>query len=333
VNTDPNIGFFLEHQHNSFDIPSNLYNTGIDADKLSSLFLNSYNTSSKNLGVMLTGVKGTGKSLLLKLVSNKALNQGLPIILVSESFNSSKLVQFLSSISIDCVVLFDEFEKYYLDKDDTDSNQNDLLTFFDGTSQSHKLIVLTANRIQNVSEYFINRPSRVKYLVRYKGLPEKFVLEYLQKNLEDPSLTPLLLDELTIIKEMNFDLLKTVVDEVNTLSPSMTVGEIVSILNITDSTENYDSYIATSYLNGKEIAVDLFPSLDFNDLNYGEEFVPLDSLRAYFKTQDKSIKDCFLNRNNTVSVKGRNHLKTTLDTELGAVTIDIQRVKYTGGAF
>jgi hypothetical protein len=113
----------------------------------------------------------------------------------------------------------------------------------------------------------------------------------------------------------------------------MTVGEIVSILNITDSTENYDSYLATSYLNGKEIAVDLFPSLDFNDLNYGEEFVPLDSLRAYFKTQDKNIKDCYLNRNNTVSIKGRNHLKTTLDTELGAVTIDIQRVKYTGGAF
>jgi len=335
VSFSPDLGFHLIRQATSFNLPSKRYNTGsVDSFKMSELFIKRYTDSQKNLGVLLSGVKGTGKSMLLKLAANKALETGLPVIVVSESFTSAHLAKFLSSLTLDCVVLFDEFEKLFTRENDSDSSQEDLLSFFDGTAQSHKLIILTVNELHKVNEFFINRPSRIRYLLEYKPLSEEFVTMYLEETLLDPSVASQVADELITVSEMNFDLLQTVVEEVNVMYPSLPIPEIVKMLNVTDLTEDYQSYTVRSYINGEFIAEDNLFHIDFNDLNDAKgEYIEPRKLCEYL--EEKGFHNAYfrLNRENTTKVKGRSQLRAVLPHELGEVTLDLKRIQFKSGAF
>jgi hypothetical protein len=96
--------------------------------------MRSYKASTQNLGVILSGAKGIGKSLFAKLISYRAIEEGLPVIMVNEYFEG--LPQFLASIDQRCMVLFDEFDKNFFnpstETNDHTSVQDSFLTLFDG---------------------------------------------------------------------------------------------------------------------------------------------------------------------------------------------------------
>ena len=70
----------------------------------------SYALSDRSLGVMLSGDKGIGKSLFLRMVAEAARDQGLPVVVVSEDHDG--IVEFLDSLD-ECLIVFDEFEKIF----------------------------------------------------------------------------------------------------------------------------------------------------------------------------------------------------------------------------
>ena len=73
--------------------------------------LRSYAETDGNLGVILSGAKGIGKSLFAKLITARAVTDGLPVIMVNQY--EPGLPQFLASIEQRCLVLFDEFDKNF----------------------------------------------------------------------------------------------------------------------------------------------------------------------------------------------------------------------------
>ena len=72
------------------------------------------------VGVMLTGLKGTGKTVTAKLIANAV---ELPVIVVTEIFQG--LEEWLSQIRQPVVLFFDELEKM-------EGRSEDLLTLMDG---------------------------------------------------------------------------------------------------------------------------------------------------------------------------------------------------------
>ena len=72
------------------------------------------------VGVMLTGLKGTGKTVTAKLIANAV---ELLVIVVTEIFHG--LEEWLSQIRQPVVLFFDEFEKM-------EGRSGDLLTLMDG---------------------------------------------------------------------------------------------------------------------------------------------------------------------------------------------------------
>ena len=236
VNYDQNRGFYLVRKYDSYPLPSDIYNfnnSNVKSD-LAELFYNRFTASNDNLGVLLIGEKGTGKSLLMKRTANLALANGLPVITVENSYNSEQLAKFLSSIKDDAVVLFDEFEKKYdLDEDSENRpSQAGLLSVFDSTSVYRKLIIVTANDREGINEFYLNRPSRIRYVIDYKGLSYEFATEYLQQHLHSPEVVQEVLNELDLVPSINFDLLRNVVEEVNLLYPTESVKAIMSIINL-----------------------------------------------------------------------------------------------------
>ena len=155
-------GFFFLEMVDSFEPLKKLYG---DTQKNSTRILRTYLDRTVSTGVMLTGGKGSGKSLLAKMLSINAAAMDIPTIIINNNWTGDVFNKFLQDIEQPCVILFDEFEKVYDDED-----QEKALTLLDGVFPSRKLFVITCNDKWRVNEHMRNRPGRIYYMIDFKGL-------------------------------------------------------------------------------------------------------------------------------------------------------------------
>lgn len=119
--------------------------------------LNNFNKNDKSVGIMLAGTKGTGKTMLAKVIAKES---NLPIIIVDSQYPANRLVTFFKQFTTPVCIIFDEIEKNF----DTSS----MLDFLDGVEKTtKKLVLMTCNNLNRVSEYLQDRCSRVRYIRKY----------------------------------------------------------------------------------------------------------------------------------------------------------------------
>jgi hypothetical protein len=199
----PMEGFYLEEVE-SFRMPTKIYGDCLrNADRI----VNTFMERNGNTGVLLTGEKGSGKTLLARQIS---IQSGLPVIIINSDYSGDNFNSFLSSIAQPCIVFLDEFEKTY-----NRESQEKILTLLDGTYQSQKLFLLTSNDKYRIDDHMKNRPGRIFYLIEFGGLEESFITEYCQDNLKDQSYLPDMLRVSRLFDVFNFDLLTAIVEESN----------------------------------------------------------------------------------------------------------------------
>lgn len=146
-------GMSFFEEDGSLNLPSKVYST--DEDKIFIKRVNTYfeKTDKLSTGVMLSGVKGTGKTVMAKVI---AQNSNLPVIVVDEDFPTGRINDFFRKFSTPVAVIFDEVDKHW----DTE----ELLGWLDGVqTNAKKLVLFTCNNENNISEYLQNRCSRVRY--------------------------------------------------------------------------------------------------------------------------------------------------------------------------
>ncbi len=223
-----------------FQVPEKLYG---NVEALCDRILTTYSARNTSLGVLLSGQKGSGKSLLAKLLSVRSQK---PTVIVNECFDDAEFVSFIQSIETPSVIIFDEFEKHY----DRDS-QNSILTLLDGTAQSNHLYVLTANEKYRISLYFINRPGRVYYNIDYSEVDVTLLRDYISDNLNNQDYAEELFLLLCSIN-CNFDQVQSVVCEMNRYKESP--REAMKWMNIEPSESTVRStYTVKSLTEGLEV--------------------------------------------------------------------------------
>jgi hypothetical protein len=199
-------GFYLA-ETDDFKLSGKIYGkTTRQADRILNTFLDRPNTT----GVGLVGEKGSGKTMLAKMISAKAAAQGISTLIVNTSFNGDGFNSFMASITEPVIVIFDEFEKVY-----ADNEQEQILTLMDGVYPSKKLFILTANDKYKVNSHMRNRPGRIFYMIEYKGLDAEFIREYCMDNLDDKSYIEQVCRLTLLFDSFNFDMLKALVEEMN----------------------------------------------------------------------------------------------------------------------
>lgn len=158
----------------------------------------------KNLGVIFNGLKGTGKTIASKILSNR---MKMPVVIVPAAFDG--LLGFIQSLCFESTILIDEAEKTF--KEDGDV----LLKMIDGVyNESRKLYIMTTNRL-SIDENLLGRPGRVRYIKQFGNLTAKAVGDYIKDNLRDQSKKEQILDVVDILEISTIDILKAIVDEVN----------------------------------------------------------------------------------------------------------------------
>lgn len=103
-------GYSLVYSASNYVLSEKVY--GVHEKKVDKV-LNAFKKFNRSEGVILSGDKGIGKSLFTKMLSNAALALGYPVVLVEEP--TPRLGDFLDSITTECVILFDEFDKTFHD--------------------------------------------------------------------------------------------------------------------------------------------------------------------------------------------------------------------------
>ena len=152
VKQDQFENFFLEHIED-FEVPSKLYgNIGQQTDRV----INTFEKRNSSTGVLMTGEKGSGKTMLSKNICMELANAGVPTIVINQPWHGEKFNTLIQSITQPCVILFDEFEKVY------DSEQQEqMLTLLDGVYSGRKLFMLTCNDRWRIDSHMRNRPGRI----------------------------------------------------------------------------------------------------------------------------------------------------------------------------
>lgn len=221
LSRDPMRGMFLE-EINDFELPAKRY---AGNDKMAERMLNTFADRKCATGVMLSGEKGSGKSLLAKTLSLLAKKNKIPTVVVNAPWHGEEFNSFIQAIDQPAIVIFDEFEKVY-----EKEQQEAVLTLLDGMFPSNKMYVFTCNDKYRVDSHMRNRPGRIYYALDYTGIDSDIINEYCADRLKDKTQVESVIKVSQMFKEFNFDMLRALVEEMNRYDE--TAMQAVKVLNI-----------------------------------------------------------------------------------------------------
>lgn len=254
LNYSPKTGFYLKRISEKFDIEGKIYGTETEfIDRV----VTASETIKKNLGILLKGLKGTGKTITAKLICHK-LN--VPVILINQSIDN--LGEFINSIEQDIIIFFDKFEKVYnvsADGEDyyddegkvTKKGINHLLTLMDGvfTSKYKRTFLMTTNKVW-LPDTLLSRPSRIRYIKDFTDLSTENIKEILNDLLINKKLIPDLVSFLSSLEFITIDIIKTLSEEVNIFNK--VDEEFLKIFNVTKAKPKEDFYLVSNKGNKEE---------------------------------------------------------------------------------
>jgi hypothetical protein len=249
---------YLAKVSDNFTFDYKLY--GLETNLINRI-LKTYNaTDHGNLGILLNGLKGTGKTVTSKQIAN-LLNQ--PIIIVGD--NKPHFPQFLNSIPQNITIFIDEYEKTF-------GNASNMLTIMDGASNSEyrRVFLLTTNELR-VESNMIQRPGRVRYLKTFDHLKPIVIKEIVDDILIHKQFTDDCIQFISSLETITVDIVKAVLNEVNIHEESPTAFE--GIFNVKKLRGKYNVSIREEDGTLTEIAsnISVHPKPMFNEGTVGYE--------------------------------------------------------------
>ena len=221
VRFNPMAGFSLQKIE---DLRSNGEKAYGTLEKRVKKIIRTFQDTTRSLGVLASGDKGMGKTMMLRILAEKArVDLNLPVVIVDS--NAPGLPDFLDTIG-ESVVVFDEFEKTFRIRPDDDQAQ--FLGLFDGMSATKRMYVVTINDLRGMNDYLINRPGRFHYHLRFEYPVANEIREYLGDNGVSSEQIENVVGFSNIIK-VNYDHLRAIAFE---LRNGEDFQDVISDLNI-----------------------------------------------------------------------------------------------------
>lgn len=203
--------WWLERTASRFVFPYKIYGS---QDAIIDRIKHAWATLPGNIGVLLNGLKGTGKTITAQQIVNWAIDEGMVVL---NAQRPVPLAMIMDKVEQPMLILYDEFEKTHDEKQHQGAQQQ-MLSAMDGLSRGlhRRLFVFTTNT-RAVNENFIDRPSRIRYHWEF-GRMAIDVIEALLDDLLDFELVHLRSEVISYLNSrevLTFDVAKAVIMECN----------------------------------------------------------------------------------------------------------------------
>ena len=240
--------YVFKYINNKYDVPKKLY--GKTQERVNRVW-NEFVIKGKSVGVIYTGVKGSGKTLEATVLGNLAIDNGLPVIqFTGTDYLSSAIIATLDTMK-DVVVFLDEFGK-----NTGDMNQMSALTMFNDIMGNKKIFIVTENSTLKLNTFLLDRPGRFRYHHSFIKVPFDVYEDFLNDSvvLEDFKRD---LDNLYKMTDVfSFDQLHAIVTE-HEHYPDDTLDECLRKLNLHGLQPQYQLVVSSiqdmktnKFLNG-----------------------------------------------------------------------------------
>ena len=229
--------------------------------------LRSYEKFDRNLGVILSGSKGIGKSMFAKLLSIEALKNDIPVIIVDKYIPG--IASYIETIDQSVMVLFDEFDKTFGDvkvKEGEVEAQAALLGLFDGITSGKKMFVITCNDIRKLNDFIVNRPGHFHYHLRFEYPSAEEIRTYLRDKLDKSYYNEI--ERIIAFSrkvDLNYDCLRAIAFEINNGESFQSTVEDLNIINLSEDYYDFTLYFKNGspmYIKNKQI--DFFADEEIN---------------------------------------------------------------------
>lgn len=330
-----NQGIFLQERE-PLPMPAEIYGASTEC-RVAKVLTTFKDRKNEPTGVLLSGLKGSGKSMLARLIAVRALAEGYPVVLLQVSQLESDVVTFFNSIDTQCVVLLEELDK----TEDRDKSWHiPLLQLLDGSgATANHLFLATANAAWAVSDKLMARPGRIYYHFHFGPVSEDVCREYIASKLPADA-HDVVYDAMLEINELTFDTMRAFVEEVNRYgyTPEL-LRECLRDLNIKDfAHESSQRYKCSLYVDGAMVGRVEFTGIHTNirlymdDLQWYDEFTGNADDDDY---DDNARKYCAEKAIHALGTDGPVYLGTMNGTRMqtatanaGGVYIDLTDVRF-----
>lgn len=312
------MGFFLD-KHADIEIKeSKIY--GVHMSKVKKV-LRAFPEFERNLGVILSGNKGIGKSLFAKELAIESVKVGYPVIIVDRYIPG--IADFIESIEQEVVILFDEFDKTFggvKKGDGMIDPQDEMLTLFDGISCGKKMFVITCNRINSLNDYLVNRPGRFHYHFRFEYPTPDEITEYLKDKIDEKYYEEIRgVIAFSRKVNLNYDCLRAIAYELNNGEPFKNAIKDLNIINMDDV-----RYDATIVMDDGSTDIDS-KYIDLFDKN-NEISLDFEVHNVYFEANFK-VSACKFDMEKCINIVNGEDIKLNIDKH------DLEKFKKKGKEF
>jgi len=251
--------FYLTKNSDKFDFDYKVY--GLETGLVNRVIKTYLATKHGNLGVLLNGLKGTGKTVSSKIIAN-SLNQ--PIILVDSHIKGIHV--FLNNISQNITIFIDEYEKVF-------GESSAMLTIMDGAlnSDHRRVFLLTTNELY-VDKNLIQRPGRIRYFKKFEDLKPSIVEEIVDDCLVHKEFKTECINFVSNLETITVDIVKAIISEINIHEEGPSAFE--SIFNVKKLKGRYNVEIKgeNNELSPLAKSIHIHPRPTFNDGHVGYNF-------------------------------------------------------------
>lgn len=309
VKYNPNKDIYFLKEKERFKIPSKIYGQTTITDRwLKSIADN----PEDNLGILLSGLKGCGKTQLVKFFCKKSK---FPTLIITEAYSDQQFMDFITDPALGRFnLLVDEFEKTYV----KDSDVSKFLTLMDGSFKTKINFLLTINN-PAISEFMMNRLGRIKYRIHYESLEEDVMNDVINDLLIDKSKENVksIFDLFDKVGFCTFDTLICVLREMNAHKESAIQAS--KHLNLVPEVKRYSIF---EIRNGKKFFIQ-DSKVDFDDKEF-EYWRP-----AAMKAKNTCVQINF--KDNCDIVKTLK--KVTVYDRTQKINLELEVVKYSSLVF
>lgn len=244
-------GLYLTHTGDKFTFPYKIY--GMERNFIDRV-IKTYNSKNGNVGILLNGVKGTGKTVTAEIIANEI---NLPVIVINQNYQNATAT-FINSIEQDVILFFDEYEKTYSNHDYS------ILTVMDGvlSTKYRRLFLLTTNN-DYINENMLSRPSRIRYVKQFGDLSLDVINEIVDDMLDNKDHKEALIRYVSTLRIITVDIVKSIVDEVNIHNEDPQLFK--DIFNVKIRDEKYNVFDLT---DSQENPIKLFSDVDISPCKF-----------------------------------------------------------------